>query len=147
MTAEIQKVNRWEKRLPLSRVFRWTAWWSTSPLGPKQVRAATASVLTLSLLLSGCGDSRGFRCGVDNPATGLVPTCSGSAQVCVCATNSCAEWVSDRVCAGRLRYLKEPDFAASESGCVTADDLDWLAQGQAGPSECGVPPEQMQEAE
>jgi len=101
-----------------------------------------------------CDYGDGFRCGEPVPGTdNTFRQCDGTEQVCVCATNSCAERVETTKCASGLRYL-EPPFARENIGvsapgagllaphdCVSTLHTKWILAEGAGNVACGPSPD------
>lgn len=99
------------------KISRWS--WSLAPL------LGLAAGL---LAASSCGRG-GFECGtyLDGDVD-KIRACTRPGEQCVCATRSCAEEVSKKVCESGFRYVDAPfSNVGSKSAprpCVDSEDLD-----------------------
>ena len=86
-----------------------------------------------------CSEETGFHCGFPNGA-GVVQTCNGPYEVCMCSTMSCARPERDEspsACTTGLRYLDTP-FARHDwrRKCVDELDLPFVLDQSKGRREC-----------
>lgn len=111
-------------------------WWSGQAGLRWRAVAVAGGLLTCGVVIGGCFDyeTKPFKCG--HALVGdrdVAQSCSEPHQVCVCATNDCAERVDPQVtgCASKLRYVAAP-FAAADAGddarCVPVMDASWLVK-------------------
>lgn len=92
--------------------------------------------------LAGCSPTgTGFLCGLGlDEDPDAIRRCTRPHEVCICATNSCAQReLPTKECPSGLRYVKAPFSAeALQGACVATEHQKWIIAEDATAFACGA---------
>lgn len=97
--------------------------------------ALAAAALSLN-----CRQEDGFFCGVGlEEAPESIRQCDRPHEVCVCASNSCAQRVATSDCESGLRYVESPYVREGLAHqCVDPAEREWLVEEDATVFQCST---------